>query len=222
MQSFLIRCKDLKMRGGKMIDLGDGREIDLNNFKAFVDHISNLKETSIDKRDGTLQYMTCSDREAINFDDVKNEYVKLLKVSETPKSNDALFDDGKGCLVFVEFKNGFMDDTKQFAVRKKVYDSVLIFADITSMRISDMRNYMKYILVYNEKANQDNNRDKELKKKREAAVQPSSSYDNFAKKISKYANKEYVCFGLRIFENYCFKEVHTYTEKEFEDYLSTL
>lgn len=78
--------------------------VDLNAFQIFADHLSNLKETSIDKRDGTPQYMTLSTREAVNFDGVKEEYVKPLGVSEIPKSNDALFDDGKGFLVFVEFK----------------------------------------------------------------------------------------------------------------------
>lgn len=214
MRSFLVHCKDLRMRGGKMVDL--------NAFKIFADHLSNLKETSIDKRDGTPQYMTLSTREAVNFDGVKEEYVKPLGVSEIPKSNDALFDDGKGFLVFVEFKNGFMDRPKQFAVRKKVYDSALIFTDITSKGISYMRNHMKYILVYNETANQGNNSDKDLKEKQKTAVQQSPAFDAFAKNVGRYANEEYVCFGLKIFQNYCFKEVHTYTEAEFDAYLSTL
>ena len=196
--------------------------IDLNTFQIFADHLSNLKETSIDKRDGTPQYMTLSTRDAVNFDDVKEEYVKQLGVSEIPKSNDALFDDGKGFLVFVEFKNGFMDRPKQFAVRKKVYDSTLIFTDITSKGISYMRNHMKYILVYNETANQGNNSDKDLKEKQKTAVQQSPAFDAFAKNVGRYANEEYVCFGLKIFQNYCFKEVHTYTEAEFDAYLSTL
>ena len=214
MLSFLVRCKDLRMRGGKMVDL--------NAFQIFADHFSNLKETSIDKRDGTPQYMTLSTRKAVNFDGVKEEYVKPLGISEIPKSNDALFDDGKGFLVFVEFKNGVMDCSKQFAVRKKVYDSVLIFTDITSTGISYMRDHVKYILVYNETANQNNEIDKDLKKKRKMAVQPSSAFDAFAKNVGKYANEEYVCFGLKIFQNYCFKEVHTYTEAEFNAYLSLL
>lgn len=196
--------------------------IDLNAFQIFVDHPSNLKETSIDKRDGKAQYMTLSTREAVNFDGVKEEYVKSLGVSEIPKSNDALFDDGKGYLVFVEFKNGFMDRPKQFAVRKKVYDSALVFTDITSTGISYMRDHMKYILVYNETANQDNDLDEELKKKRKTAVQPSPSFDAIAKNLGRCANEEYVCFGLKIFQNYCFKEVHTFTEAEFDAYLSTL
>ena len=196
--------------------------IDLNTFQIFTDHLSNLKETSIDKRDGTPQYMTLSTRDAVNFDDVKKEYVKQLGVSEIPKSNDALFDDGKGFLVFVEFKNGFMDRPKQFAVRKKVYDSALIFTDITSTGISYMRDHMKYILVYNETANQGNNSDKDLKEKQKTAVQQSPAFDAFAKNMGKYAHEEYVCFGLKIFQDYCFKEVHTYTEAEFNAYLATL
>ena len=137
--------------------------IDLNAFQIFANHLSTLKETSIDNRDGTLQYMTLSTREVINFDGVKEEYIKSLRINEAPKSNDALFDDGKDCLVFVEFKNGYMDRRKQFAVQKKVYDSMLIFTDITSTGISFMRDHMKYILVYNETANRYNDSDEELK-----------------------------------------------------------
>ena len=50
-------------------------------------------------------------------------------------------------------------------------------------------------------------------------VQPSKAYDSLAKGIFGMAKKEYVCFGVDIFKNYCFKDVHTYTEKEFEEYL---
>lgn len=103
-----------------------------------------------------------------------------------------------------------------------MYDSALIFTDITSKGISYMRNHMKYILVYNETANQGNNSDKDLKEKQKTAVQQSPAFDAFAKNVGKYANEEYVCFGLKIFQNYCFKEVHTYTEAEFDAYLSTL
>ena len=214
MRSFLVHCKSLKMRGGKMTDL--------SRYKIFSDHLSTLKETSVDDRDGEKIYMTESLRRVINFDDVKNEYVKRLGLSEIPKSNDALFEDGKGSLLFVEFKNGFMDRSKQFAVRKKVYDSVLIFTDITSSRISDMRNTVKYILVYNEFVNRENSCDEELRKKQKTTIQPSPSFDGLARTLGKYANEEYVCFGLKIFLNYCFKEVHTYTEEEFETYLSSL
>ena len=64
-----------------------------------------------------------------------------------------------------------------------------------------------------------NAEEKEVKNKK-SYVQPSESFDNFAKIISKQAKSEYVCFGVKIFENYCFKNVHTYTEKEFEQFLA--
>lgn len=195
--------------------------IDLSNYPIFQNHISNLKETSLDKHDGLQEYMTQSTRSAINFDGVKDEYVSSLGLSEIPKSNDALFDEGNGNLVFVEFKNGFMDRPKQFSVRKKIYDSALMFTDITSTGISAMRNNMKYILVYNETVNH-SNPDAELQKKQKTAVQPSASFNNIAKTLGQLANEEYVCFGIKIFQNYCFKEVHTYTEKEFDMYLSKL
>lgn len=84
-----------------------------------------------------------------------------------------------------------------------------------------MRNNMKYILVYNETVNQSNS-DSELQKKQNSVVQPSVSFDNIAKTLGQLAKEEYICFGIKIFQNYCFKEVHTYTEKEFDMYLSTL
>lgn len=196
--------------------------IDLDSYPIFADNRSTLKETSLDNRDGKAVYMTESSLPAIDFDGVKEGYVKDLGLSETPRSNDALFEDGEGGLVFAEFKNGHMDRPTQFAVRKKIYDSVLIFTDITSTRISDLRKAVKYILVYNESANRDNRSDEELTKKNSRAVQPSSSFDCFAKMVSRYADEEYICFGLRIFQKYCFKEVHTFTVDEFEAYLTTL
>ena len=166
--------------------------------------------------------MTQFTRSAVNFDAVKKEYSSPLKLSKVPSSNDALFDDGKGSLVFVEFKNGFITREKILEIWKKIYDSTLIFTDITSTGISYTREHMKYILVYNETVNQDNNIDENLKKKRNTTVQPSPSFDAFAKNVGKYANEEYVCFGLKMFQNYCFKEVHTYTKSEFDTYLSAL
>lgn len=194
--------------------------IDLSAYPILNSHMSALKDTSIDKRDNhTEKFMTESERPAVNFDQVKEEYVECLGLSEIPKSNDALLEDGKGGLVFVEFKNGYMDKKKQFDVRKKIYDSVLIFSDIVSAGISDMRKYVEYILVYNEKVNAGNPEIVEEKKKH---VQPSASFDCFAKEVSGLAGEEYVSFGVKIFENYCFKKVHTYTEKEFEKYLNCI
>lgn len=190
--------------------------VDLSSYEAFARHLSTLKETSLDCRDGKAVYMTESSLCAVNFDDVKNEYVQNLHLSEIPKSNDALFVCGD-TLLFAEFKNGYIDRAKQFEIRKKIYDSLFIFTDITSLRISDLRKMMEYILVYNETANAGN---KELSPKNE--VQPSVSFNQIAQTLRGYAQKEYVCFGLLRYQNYCFKAVHTYTQAEFEAYLTQL
>ncbi len=191
--------------------------INLNNYDILKNNTSTLKETSIDDHDKTnIKYMTDSKKEAINFDDVKREYVKGLSLSEEPKSNDALFVNKNNDLVFVEFKGGFMDNSKKFAVRKKIYDSIIILTDIMNIGVSQLKNNMEYILVYNEEVNKS---EKDVSEKKKSFVQPSSSFDDIAKGISAMAKTEYVCFGIKIFENYCFRKVHTYTEDEFKNYL---
>lgn len=56
--------------------------------------------------------------------------------------------------------------------------------------------------------------------KRADYIQDSISFDSFAKNVSALAKERYVGFGVRMFENYCFKRVHTYTEAKFETYLA--
>lgn len=191
----------------------------LSAYPIFCRNMTALKNTSKDDRDKkNIVYMTESMREAVCFDRVKDNYIETLKLSDTPKSNDALMEIETGKFVFVEFKNGYMNKAEQFGLRKKIYDSVLIFSDITAQGISAMRECVEYILVYNEEANKDN---PDVEEKR-AHVQASSSFDEIAKNIAGYAREEYVCFGIKIFENYCFSKVHTYTKEEFEQYLSSL
>lgn len=197
------------MRGGILINF--------NDYPILKNNISTLKEASIDKHDlNDIKYMTCSERQAVNFDDVKRDYVEKLSLSEVPKSNDALFLSKNNKLIFVEFKNGFMDKPKKFSVRKKIYDSIIILTDILNIGVSRLRDEMEYILVYNESINSD---EEESLKKKQYLVQHSKAFDFFAKSVSQMANTEYVCYGISIFKNYCFSNVHTYTEAEFEDFL---
>ena len=128
-------------------------------------HLSTLQETSVDFHDKNhIQYMTKSERTA-----VKEEYIKNLSLIEVPKSNDALFMSKDNKLIFVEFKNGFMDAKKKFDVRKKIYDSVIILTDILNLGISKLRDQMEYVLVYNENINED---EKDILQKK-SYVQPS-------------------------------------------------
>lgn len=158
----------------------------LSAYPIFCDNMTTLKNTSIDDRDKkNIVYMTESAKEVVRFDGVKDNYIESLGLSDTPKSNDALMEIETGKLVFVEFKNGYMNKAEQFGLRKKIYDSVLIFSDITAQGISAMRECVEYILVYNEEANKDN---LDVEEKR-AHVQASSSFDEIAKSIAGYARE---------------------------------
>ena len=69
------------------------------------------------------------------------------------------------------------------------------------MGISKLKDHMQYILVYNENVNAE---EKEVKNKSHM-IQPSDSFDNFAKIISKQAKSEYVCFGVKILKTIVLK-----------------
>lgn len=99
------------------------------------------------------------------------------------------------------------------AVKEKIRDSLLLFCDITGMQISDTREWMEFILVYNISKNPMPN---QLERE---GVQESNSRDVIAKYISKKAKEEFVRFDLKRFKTLYFKEVHTYSKEEFEEYL---
>lgn len=85
---------------------------------------------------------------------------------------------------------------------------ILIFNDIVQKNISFCRENLYFILVYNEEKNSCG--------KNEVKQQDSSKIV-ISKYIHKKAKKKFIRFGLAKFEKIYFKEVFTYTEKEFED-----
>lgn len=183
---------------------------ELYNIPIFKKNMSTFKETSYDKDGEKPGYMTDSQIQVINFDKVKDGYIKNLALSNTPCSNDALYFGKDNKIFFVEFKNGVLDERprRNFNICKKIYDSLLIFNDIVNKNISFCRENLYFILVYNENKN-----------KREACKteQEESSKAIISKKIHKKAKKKFIRFGLDRFEKLYFKEVFTYTESEFED-----
>jgi hypothetical protein len=169
--------------------------IGIENIKIFENHKTTLKKASEDSHGGARMFMTDSLVDVINFDAVKDEYVRNLKVSETPKSNDVLFFHDDGDIYFIEFKNGKIDRKQACEIRLKIFDSLLIFTDIISKGVSFTREELNYILVYNEEKNP-----------KEAP----------GKHFSKKGNKEFISFDLARFKRLYFKNVFTYTEKKFE------
>ena len=197
---------------------------DLNEYAIFREHVSTFRETCVDQSDGERNaLLTQSERKVINFDEVKNEYIKGLHLTEAPCSNDALFDAGNGILAFVEFKNGDIKGEKVYDLRKKIYDSVLIFSDITDLTISDTRTFMDYILVYNREKNPER-LDTQPKDHNDnnTTIQESQSYEHFVDFVSDRAKTETIRFGLKKFKDYLFRNVHTYDEVQFEWYLQHL
>lgn len=88
------------------------------------------------------------EREIVNYDAVKDEYVKLnLKGRAcSPCSVDGLFIDSDENYVFVEFKSG---DVKIKELVQKLYDSALIFIDKDIVSTKWLREKACFVLVVN-------------------------------------------------------------------------
>lgn len=191
--------------------------INIDDYEIFSGNLTTLKEASKDGHDGINEFfMTESLLEVVNFDIVKNKYIINMGLKENPKSNDALFVKKDGNSVFIEFKNGYIDGKKKYDIKKKIYDSLLIFTDIISKGISYTREHMDYILVYNEQKNMDN--DEEPKSR----VQISKHRDDIAKRFAVLGRTNHIKYGLEAFKKYCFSNVYTYTEDEFNSALNSL
>ena len=174
-----------------------------HNNRFFRACMSSIKDTSLDNG----QYMTNSEIEVINFDKVKDLYVKDLGLKHVPCSIDAFCCHAN---TFIEFKNGNIKDKSEcFKIRKKIVDSLLIFTDILNIGISYTRSDIDFILVYNKAKNNVNNTECD-------GIQESESLDSIVKKISELGKEDIIKFGLGDFKKYCFKNVYTYTQEEFE------
>lgn len=182
-----------------------------NEIEIFNRNISTFKSTSQDDNDGNIFYMTESTIAVINFDNVKNDYIRGMQLSNIPCSNDALYIGTEETLTFVEFKNGIMKREKIYDVYYKIYDSLLILGDILNKSISYYREHLNFILVYNEEKNPD------CKDIGTSEVQEAPSKIAIGRYfIERKAKKKFIRFGLDRFEKIYFKEVFTYNEIEFE------
>lgn len=114
-----------------------------------ANHLATLESTSKDShsnKTAELNYMIDSKLEVVDFDSVKHEYCQKLGLCDIASSVDALYckDDN---IYFIEFKNGRIEKKD---IEKKIYDSLLLFSDISKQDISCFREHLFFILVYNE------------------------------------------------------------------------
>lgn len=177
----------------------------INEIEIFKNNKDTLKNISGDKS----EYMTESLLEAINFDKVKKEYCCSLKLSNLPTSCDALYQAEE--IFFIEFKNGSMSSGKIYEIHKKIYDSILIFMELTGFKINEVREKVNFILVYNE------SKTKEYLEEDKKRIQTPESYNKILKKMGGLAKINIPKFNLSQYQKYIVKDVYTYTEKEFED-----
>ncbi|MGM9544389.1 MAG: hypothetical protein ACI3T9_05345 [Romboutsia timonensis] len=180
--------------------------INISDYDIFSNNMETLEEISKDSSDKqNIQYMTHSTLRAVNFDRVKREYANNLGLSEEViPSVDAFAVLNDRC-VMIEFKNGDMHNEKN--LKQKVSNSLLVLCDILKCTISDTRKSWKLILVYNETKNRLPN-------------QIRKSSVKIASHICEMGNTEIILFDMEKFKSIYFKEVHTYTEQQFEEYLS--
>ncbi|WBB29705.1 hypothetical protein [Parvimonas micra] len=183
------------------------------DVEIFKNNISTLKETSKDNENN--KYMTELEFEVVNFDKVKDEYIRKYKTATEIRSVDSLV-----CIndldSFVEFKNGVIsyyknsekdsDEISEHCLKKdilydidwKIRDSLLVFCDVLGETISYTRQNLDFILVYNEDKNK--------------------YRDDLKNAIFKKSNDELVKFGFKKYEIF-FRKVHTYTEKSLNRYI---
>lgn len=171
----------------------------------------SLKEASKDFSDAShMQYMTESELEVINFDLVKRQYLNNLNLSEDFASSIDAIIPSKESIVFVEFKNGKVENRN---IKSKIRDSLLIFLDIIGGNLTFSRQNIEFILVYNSAKHP------LPKQSSNELVQNSPSRVELSSCLAKKSGEEFIQFDLERYKKLYFKSVHTYTKDEFEAYL---
>lgn len=171
--------------------------------KALLSETDTLHELSKDEEHD--EYLTDSKVRALDFDKIKRGFTQVFHVSEDGfHSVDAILQDKTDdVFYFIEFKNGAFDPGRE--VVPKIPDTIILFADIMGLQIAEIRDKCEFILAYNVDA------------------KPFTSQEERDLKIHRYlydrAERENVRFGMRRFKNTYFRDVHTYTEDQFEEFL---
>lgn len=114
----------------------------LDYITDYEDVIKTVSEVSINKETPLID----SEFKCICFDEVKTQYFNKNNSKAYSCSNDALIS-FKGIDCFVEFKDTDDLDGKELYI--KIRDSLLIYLDIMDVKLSDTKDSLGYILVYN-------------------------------------------------------------------------
>ena len=164
--------------------------INIEDIPEFKSSISELKKTSYDN--SNKQYMTESTLNVCDFDNVAKDYCDNIKTKHCTSSVDAFYIDKNNEMYLIEFKNG---KVKPSEIKKKIYETLLVMADILKTHISDTRESLNFILV--------SSKIKSSKKIREHVGDKATTNESE--------------FDILKFKNIFFKEVFTLNQEEFEN-----
>lgn len=141
----------------------------------------------------------------IDFDNVKEQYLQSIGCQdESLTSVDALLSKAN-CNVFIEFKNGSLAKKEvRLGIYSKIQDSLLVLCDITDSHISQLRQCMDFVLVYNEEKNQSKS---------------NKGKDYINDRLMKLGGEEFVRFGMKRYDGVYFRKVHTYNVEKFKKYI---
>lgn len=121
----------------------------IDNLPNILKYNTTLEQLSFDK--DNKQYMTNSQKTAIDFDKVKDDY-STQNVINKPKSNDALYIAKNNIHYFIEFKNRNYRKIDRFDIILKIYDSLFILSDIKyqngNQYIQNIVNFSKTHIEY--------------------------------------------------------------------------
>ncbi len=187
--------------------------IKIDDYDILCDNKMTLKELSKDDSDNeNIEYVTDSMLVATNFDLVKRLYTNSLGLSEEVVSSADALVETNDSIALIEFKNGTVVNRE---IKDKARDSLLILCDIIEKEISYTRKYLDFVLVYNESKNPLPNQ------YTKGVVRDSSSRLNISKYFLQKGKEEIVLYDLNRYKGIYFREIHTYTQEEFEEYLKS-
>lgn len=192
--------------------------LQLKRYKIFRDNVDTLHNLSVDNsKPPRKEFVTNSQLLAVGFDHVKDEYTRKLNITNASSDSvDALLNI-RGVSTFIEFKNGKIVEKKK--IRNKARDSLLILCDIANKHIGYTRQDMNFILVYNAAKNPMTTDERQMISEDYGLEPGNGSLEYICLQLTKLSKKRFVRFGLELLQTMYFKDVYTFTKKEFEDFL---
>lgn len=173
----------------------------LDSVRLFTENRDSLYNLSYDS--AHAENMVESDCEAVSFDEVKRLYCNGHGMSEEKSDSvDAIMEEPDG-LAFVEFKNGNARTEKQ-QLRDKGNESMMIFCELAGKTISDTRQTIDYIVVYNEERTKLTQKERIMIARQKQSHLPTCLFD-----LGKH-------------EGFCFRSIWTMNRGQFKQWLDDI